>query len=229
MGTNCLPFLLARIKHNPSPWTAKLVPLLSKQHLLKLPFYGADRYLSASIMAVYALGPQAAPLCPELQALTNEPRNWWSANLALLAVGTNSIPFLETACQNTNGTAPYAALMIALMKSTSPPHFSWGRMNAPLNGKPITLVGYVVGSETVAEIANMLEHPSPAVRRASAEALSLNTALHLKTASRYTDALQSAVPLLVKACSDTNEAVRTSAAATLKTIDPEASAKAGIK
>src|ERR1051326_4151098 len=43
MGTNCLPFLLAHIKHNPSPLATNLVSLISKQHLLKLPFYGTER------------------------------------------------------------------------------------------------------------------------------------------------------------------------------------------
>ena len=223
MGTNCLPYLITHIKHNPSPWTVKLVLLLSKQHVIKLPFYGVDRYFSASIIALHALGPQAAPLCPNLLALTKNPRTWWWANMSLLAIGTNSIPFLELACQNTNQAGAYAALMIALMKSTQPPHFTWGRMNAPLNGKPITVVGYGVLPETVAETANLLEHPSPAVRRASAEALALYNG------SRYTRAWKLAVPLLVKACGDTNEAVRISATTTLKSIDPEAAAKAGIK
>jgi hypothetical protein len=223
MGTNCLPFLLARIKHNPSRWTERLVVLLSKQRLLKIPFYGDDRYRFASIVALHVLGPQAAPVCPELLALTKEPPTWWTADMALLAIGTNAIPFLESACQNTNGPGAYAALMLALMKGAPPPHFTCGWVKARLNGKPIIVVGYAIRPETFAEIGNLLEHPSRAVRRASVEALSLYNG------SRYTNALKSAVPLLVKACDDTNDAVRISAGTTLKLIDPEAAAKAGIK
>lgn len=223
MGTNCLPFLLARIKHNPSRLTSKLVKLISKQRVLNLPFYGTDRYRSASIVALHALGPQAVPIYPELLALTKNSRTSWWANMSLLAIGTNAIPFLELACQNTNQARADAVLMIAMMKSMPPPYFSWGSIKDPVNGKPVIGLGYAVGPETAREIANMLEHPSPAVRRASAEALSRYTA------SPYTEVLKSAVPLLIKTCSDTNEAVRTSAAATLELIDPEAAAKAGIK
>jgi hypothetical protein len=212
MGTNCLPFLFAHIKHKPSRLGGKLVELVSKQRLVKLPFYGVDRYRSASIVALSALGPQAAPLCPELLALTKDSRIWWSANMSLLAIGTSSIPFLEAACENTNRAGAEAVLMIAMMRAM-----------APVNGKPILVLGYAVSNEDVREIAKMLAHPSPAVRRASAEALGRYTG------STYTEVLKSAVPLLVKNCGDTNEAVRISAAATLKLIDPEAAVKAGIK
>jgi hypothetical protein len=223
MGTNCLPFLLARIKHNPPRFGAKLVTLLSKQQLLKLPFYGVDRYRSASIVALHALGPQAAPLCPDLLELTRDPRASWYATMSLLAIGTNSVPFLEAACQNTNQTGAEAVLMIAMIKTMPPPYFSWGSNKAPLNGKPVINLGYAVSSEDVAEIAKTLEHPSPAVRRASADALrSYNSSV-------YAQVLKSAVPLLIKTCGDTNDAVRISAAATLKAIDPEAATKAGIK
>ncbi len=223
MGTNCLPFLLSRIKHKPSRLTAKVVELVSKQQLLKLPFYGMGRYRFASMAGLNALGPQAAPLCPELLALTKDPSASWYATMSLLAIGTSAIPFLEAACENTNQTGAEAVLMIAMMKATPPPYFSWGRMKAPLNGKPILVLGYAVSPEDVREITKMLEHPSPAVRRASAEALGRYRG------STYTQVSKSAVPLLIKACRDTNEAVRISAAATLRLIDPEAAAEAGIK
>jgi len=223
MGTNCLPFLFAHIKHNPSRLTVKLIVLASKQRFLRLPFYGTERYRSASIVALRALGPQASPLCPELLDLTKNPDAFWWANMSLLAIGTNSIPFLELACQNTNRAGSEAVLMIAKLKTQPPPHFSWGSTKALLNGKPVLGLGYAVSSEEVAEIANMLEHPSPAVRRASADALARYT--H----PAYTNALKSAVPLLIKACGDTNDTVRTSAATTLKLIAPGAATRAGIK
>jgi HEAT repeat protein len=113
--------------------------------------------------------------------------------------------------------------MIAMMKSMPPPYFSWGKMKAPFNGKPTVILGYAVSSENVGEIVKMLEHPSPAVRRASADAL------RRYNGAVYAEVLKSAVPLLIKTCGDTNNAVRISASATLKAIDPEAAAKAGIK
>ncbi len=222
IGTNCLPFLLAHIKHNPSALGIKLLQVARKQQLLHLPFYGEDRYRSASIVALRALGPQAAPLCTDLLALTKNPNTSWWANMSLLAIGTNSIPFLENACENTNRAGAEAVLMIAFMRTMPPPYFSWGS-NKALNGKPVINLGYAVGAESVREIARMLEHPSPAVRRASAEALSQYTA------APYTEELKSAVPLLIKACNDTNQAVRISAATTLKSIAPEAAAKTAVK
>lgn len=222
IGTNCLPFLLARIKHNPSEWVAKLVQVANKQPLLKLPFYGVNRYRSASIFALHALGPEAAPLCPDLLALTKSSRTGWWANMSLLAIGTNSIPFLEIACENTNQPGADPVLMIAILRTMPSPYFSWG-WNKGLNGKPVMNLGYAVGSEDVRAIAKMLEHPSPAVRRASADALSRYAS------ASYSEDLKFAVPLLIKACTDTNQAVRISAATTLKSINPEAAAKAGIK
>ncbi|HSU56534.1 MAG TPA: HEAT repeat domain-containing protein [Candidatus Dormibacteraeota bacterium] len=223
MGTNCLPFLLEHIKRNPSRLVIRAVALFNKQRLVKLPIYGVDRYRSASIVALSALGPQATPLCPELLGLTKVPSTGWWANMSLLAIGTDSIPFLELACQNTNQDGVDAVLMIAMMKATPAPHFGWGWSKAPLNGKPVLGLGYAVSSESVRQIANMLEHPSPSVRRASADALSRYTG------ATYTEVLKSTVPLLIKTCGDSNDAVRTSAAATLKLIDPTAAAKAGIK
>jgi hypothetical protein len=223
MGTNCLPILLTHIKHNPSGLATMLAQVASKQLLLKLPFYGMDRCRSASIVALHALGPQATPLCPELLALTKEPKTSWFATMSLLAIGTNAIPYLEAACENTNRAGADAVLMIAMMKTMPPPYFSWGWNKAPGNGKPVINLGYAVSSEDVGEIAKMLEHPSPAVRRASADAL------RSYNGSVYTEVLKSAVPLLIKTCRDTNDSVRISADITLKTIDPEAAAKAGIK
>jgi hypothetical protein len=223
MGTNCLPFLFACIKRKPSPLKAKLVMLLSKQQLLKLPFYGVNRFRYPSIIALHALGPQAVPLCPDLVELAKNPYASWWATMSLLAIGTNAVPFLEAACQNTNQAGAEAVLMIAMMKSMPPPYFSWGRMKAPLNGKPTVILGYAVSSEDVGQVAKLLEHPSPAVRRASADAL------RRYTGSVYGEVLKSAMPLLIKTCGDTNEAVRISASTTLKMINPEAAANAGIK
>src|SRR6266446_5539831 len=42
MGTNSLPYLLANIKHVDSPMKARFFALVGRQHILKLPFYGAD-------------------------------------------------------------------------------------------------------------------------------------------------------------------------------------------
>ena len=85
-----------------------------------------------------------------------------------------------------------------------------------------TALGWAVTGADVDGIAALLGHPDAAVRRASAEAL-----------RRYgfpsTDELKSAVPALMQAMKDADPDVRLAAGATLKKIDPEAAAKAGVK
>src|ERR1044071_7111133 len=49
MGTNSLPFLLEHIRHSDSTMKKKFFSLLGKLRFLKLPFYGPNRYRSASI------------------------------------------------------------------------------------------------------------------------------------------------------------------------------------
>jgi hypothetical protein len=72
MGTNCLPFLLANIKHRDSPLKQKLLKLVAKQHLIRIPFYGDDPCRYNSVLALSVLGYDAAPLCPELLKLARK-------------------------------------------------------------------------------------------------------------------------------------------------------------
>lgn len=224
MGTNCLPFLLAHIRHADSHLKQKLVSLIQKQKLVKLPFYGEDPYQSTSVLALRALDSQASPLLPELLPIAQDPKTRWLGMLALLAIGTNSIPTLEKACQSTNiQVRQEAVLMIAMLKVMPPPWFSWGWHNAPLNGKPLFFLGTAVPEQDVREMVNMLEHSDSAVRRASAEAIGLYTR------TPYTAVARSGIPLLTQALKDGDEGVRRAAGETLKKIDPETAAKAGVK
>ena len=224
MGTNCLAFLLAHIKHTESPLKQKLIAILQKQKLVRLPFYGADPYQSTSVLALRALDSQAAPLCPELLPIAQDSSTRWIGMLSLLAIGTNSIPTLERACQSTNVQVRQdAVLMMAMQKVMPPPWFSWGWSKAPINGKPMFELGLAVPEQDVGEMVNMLEHSDPAVRRASAEAIGLYTR------PPYTAVARSAVPLLIQATKDRDQAVSKAAGETLKKIDPEAAAEAGVK
>jgi hypothetical protein len=224
IGTNCLPFLLAHIKHIDSPLKTKLLALLSRQRLIKLPFYGADRYRSTSILALSALGPLAAPLCPELLPVAqNSDTSWWGM-MALLAIGSNSIPTLAATCQSTNARVrTEAVLMMSMIVSMPRPGFSWGWGKAPVNGRPLFHLGYAVSGDDVRGIAALLGHSEATVRRASAEALGLYTG------PPYAAEAKAAVPALMQAMKDADPDVRQAAGTTLKKIDPEAAAKAGIK
>jgi HEAT repeat protein len=201
-----------------------IVALVQKQRLVRLPFYGADPYQSTSVLALRALDLQAAPLCPELLPIAQDPSTRWIGMLSLLAIGTNSIPTLEKACQSTNiQVRQEAVLMRAMQKLMPPPWFSWGWSKAPINGKPLFELGYVVPEQDVGEMVRMLEHSDPAVRRASADAIGLYTR------SPYTAVARSAVPLLIQATKDRDQTVSRAAGETLKKIDPEAAARAGVK
>lgn len=224
IGTNSLPYLLANIKHVDSPMKIRFFALIRRQHILKLPFYGADPSRSTSILALHALGSQAAPLYPEVLKVAQDPGTHWWGMMSLLAVGTNTIPTLAKACQSTNAQVrTEAALMIAMMRAMPPPWFSWGWDKAPLNGRPLFGLGYAVSEEDVREMINMLRDPDPAVRRASADAIGLYTR------PPYTGVAKAAVPSLIEALKDAEPNVKLSAGETLRKIDPEAAVKAGVK
>jgi len=223
IGTNGLPFLLAHIRHSDSPLIGKLIALLGKQRILKLPFYGADPYRSTSILALSALGPEAAPLCAELLPVAQNPHTSWWGMLSLLAIGTNSIPTLARICQSTNAPVrTEAVLMMSMIASMPRPGFSWGWQKAPVNGRPLFGLGWAVTGADVNGIAALLEHPDAAVRRASAEALGLYTR------PPYNAEAKAAVPALMQAMRDSDVSVRLAAGTTLKKIDPEAAARAGV-
>ena len=224
MGTNCLPFLLANIKHNNSPLKQKIIKIVGKQHLIKIPFYGDDPYRNDSVLALSVLGYDAAPLCSELLKVAEKPETRWLGNLALLAIGPESIPTLARVCQSTNEAARNeAVLMISMLKSMPAPWFSWGWGTDSVNGRPIFILGYAVSNDDVRGMIKLLEDPDAAVRCASAEAISLYSG------PAYKSVIPSAVAPLIKALNDTNAEVRISAGKALKIIDPVAAANAGVR
>lgn len=223
MGTNTLPFLLAHIRHSDSPTRRRFLNLVGKLRFLKLPFYGADPYRSTSILALHALGSQTAPLLPELLKFSEDPRTSYWGTISLLAIGTNSIPTLETACQSPNAQVrAHAALMIAMMKTMPPPWFSWGWNKAQPNGQPMFTISYAVGWEVIRGMVKMLESPDASIRHASADAIRRYT-------RPGTEEAKSAIPALIRALKDADLGVRQSAGEALKKLDPQAAAQEGLK
>jgi hypothetical protein len=224
MGTNTLPFLLANIKRTESPLKEKFFSLIRKQHWIKLSFYGTDPYRETSILALSALGSNAAPICPELLKVAEMPDISWLGTMSLLAIGPAAVPTLARACQSTNAhLRTEAVLMMAMQQVNGPPWFSWGWNKSPVNGQPMFSVGYAVGEREVQVMISLLANPDPAVRHASAEAIGLYTR------PPYTSVARSAIGPLTEALKDADPLVRESAAETLKKIDPDAAVKAGIK
>jgi len=225
MGTNSLPFLLANIKHTCSPLEKTFFKLVRKQHLLKLPSYGKEPYRTTSILALGALGSNAAPLSPELLQVSEIPDYYMWGQCSLLAIGPAAIPTLAKVCQNTNeAVRTGAVLMIAMLTSLPSLRIGWGWSKAPVNGRPMLEISYAVGeNDQVRAMVKLLEAPEAAVRRASADAIGHYTKLP------YDQVAKSAVEPLVKAANDADADLRYSAGRTLKVIDPIAAAKAGVK
>jgi HEAT repeat protein len=224
MGTNCLPFLLAHIKHTDSPLKLKFVAMVRRFHLGTNTLFGMDNYHSTSVMALGALGSNAAPLCPELLKVAEDTNTLWWGQMSLLAIGPAAIPTLEKVCQSTNAKArTEAVLMMAMQKDNGAPWFSWGWNKGP-DGRKYFSLGYAVSDEDIRAMVKMLEHPDAAVRRASAEAIGV----YAKSPA-YGNAMKSAIAPLIKALKDPDAEVRFAAAQTLKAIDPDAAAKAGVK
>jgi HEAT repeat protein len=227
MGTNSLPFLLVHIKHTDSALKNKLFNIIAQQHWIKHRFYGPDPYRSASVLALSALGSNAAPLCPELAKMAEEPgiNSWWGS-MSLLAIGPASVPTLAKVCQNTNQFIRVEAVsMIATLKAMSAPWFSWGwfPQSPPANVRPTFGLSSVFTLEEDRELVTLLGDPDAAVRRASAEAIGAYSN------PPYDQVAKLAVGPLVNALKDADPDVRLSAGRALKAIDPIAAAKEGVK
>jgi hypothetical protein len=224
MGTNCLPFLLANIKHRNSPLKQRFLNLVGKLHLVRLPFYKEDPHRYDSILALRALGSVAAPLYPELLKLAEDSKDFWLGSTALLAIGPESIPTLAKVCESSNEDVRIEAILrISMLKSTPGPRVFWGWGKDSLNGRPILGLVFAVWDQDIRAMVEMLEDRNAALRRASAEAIG-----HY-AGPAYKAVAQSAIAPLIKALNDTNADVRISAGKTLKIIDPAAAAKVSLK
>jgi hypothetical protein len=225
MGTNILPFLLAHIKHINAPLMGTPVALLLR--FIKVPFYyGEDACQSPSMLALHALGSQAQPLLPELLSAFQDPRTRDMGMTSLVAIGPDSIPTLERACQSSSLEMRTDAVWLICMLKTVPPRGlycywdkaingkSWSRFRCWANGRS--------GPDLEEQLVKLLEHSDPAVRRASAERIaSYPGGLH-------DDAKRSALPLLTKALKDEDQAMSRAATNAFRHIDREAATNAGV-
>jgi HEAT repeat protein len=206
IGTNALPYLVSALKGKDSRLKVRLAQLCGRQNLIKFPFRLADEKRDSAVKAFLILGPTASGAVPNLAATLSESDLTRLAAVALLAIGSNSIPVLTEACDHTNASVRRHAAF-ALSKLTT--------------GTWLDLQGYTtVSGDIIAGLRANLSSPVAAVRRASAEVLALPW---------HSDAAKAAIPELVKALEDSDEAVREAVAAALKKIDSNAAAKAGVK
>ena len=223
MGTNSLPFLVAYLKETNSAVKQALIKLAANLRPLTPPALVPHERRVPSLLALQALGSLAAPLCPDLKTLAEDPGYAWGT-LPLLAIGSNSLPALQTLCQSTNAWVRRdAVLTMARVQIAPVTAISWSWVTSPLNGKPLLMLSYSVSDTDVREMGKLLAHPDASVRHASAEALSAFA--H----PPYADAVKSAIPLLRNALHEADPVVRKAAGSTLQLVDPEAAAPVGAK
>ena len=222
MGTNSLPFLLGYIKHRDAPIVLRSVDLARRQHLVRLPFYGDNPYRETSMMALHAMGSEAAPLLPELLKLSENPRTCDDGTRSLLAIGTTAIPTLAGLCQSTNVLVRFLALLTLAELKAAPPNHVWSRWkSAPVNGRGMLEFGGPEPDGTLGEILNLLESRDAPIRRASADTLGF-------IGRGYASGMAPITSALLKALNDLDPFVRQSAAATLRKLAPAIAEKAEV-
>ena len=215
MGTNCLPFLLKNLKHRDYEIWLRFLGLTRNQRIFRSRFFAPNMLAYPSILALHVLGSNAVPLLPELQKLEEDPRTILRGSLGLLAIGTNSIPFLVMSCKSTNsGVRLGAATMLAWMEAPPPTGIIW-EWYFPLPGRMAMTFRFVGPDAVVPELINMLQHTNAAVRRASANAIG---SFAWTDMTRYPPA----VPQLEASLNDSDAGVREAAREALLKIKPGA-------
>lgn len=228
MGTASLPFLLAHVRAH-THFEAILNSLLSKQRLIKFRLHHEDPYANPSILALGTLGPIACPVLPELQKQAERSVAFFDVPfLAMVAIGTNALPTLESLCKSDDpGVRGSAAECIALLEERRNPTIVVSHPSAysePPGTRRILQLGFK-GLSRASHLVDLLQNTNMAVRRASADAFAERGLLPMgRTLDKSV-----AIPALLAAINDPDPQARQSAAAALKAIDPIAAAKAGVK
>ena len=218
LGTNAVPCLVRVLQDRDSKIEAKFIEWIRKQSAIKVSFLLASERRAAACDALWILGSNAKDAIPEIGALFNDNARCFDASMALLAIGSESIPVFTEACSHTNKSVrAQAAFMLSKLtplnrRGFTTTYFPAGSTNR-IYGLAITL-----GDDDIKALVTNLRDPRSSVRRATAEALGWHSGI-----------ARPAVPGLVQALGDVDKDVRTAAATALKAIDPKAAAEAGVK
>ena len=226
IGSAGFSYLLSALTNTDPAWKMKMAQVLPRQLLNRIPMHTTARPRRNAAVAFVVLGTQAESVTPELaQALYNDPSRK-AAAVALSAVGPRGWTALTQAINSTNEwSAIYAVWALAHRRATVP-----GTLEA-LESATINRAGTVSGmaSWALGKIGQDKEHVIPFL---------ITTLGSTNAQARFgamfgigcfgTNAL-CAVPLLLEALQDRDVTIRDGATASLKQIDPEAAAKAGVK
>lgn len=94
MGTNALPFLIARLNHHESPIHRKLRLILKNQKFITYQLNAPQVEYIRAIRALANLGPIAQPAVPALTAHFRDPLLVPHASYALIAIGEEGVKAL---------------------------------------------------------------------------------------------------------------------------------------
>lgn len=220
IGTNAVPRLLSDIQRGASPSNSqKFVARWCPRWVwLRSLVFGEDTRSAPALMAFRALGSEAKPALPGLKKLLEDSQTMDMAAQGFFFIGPGSIPTLEDACRCTNIMVRVkAALMVAKLKSSLRNMFGYSWHKSPLTGGPLLSVGDASSiegeQEMIDALAEGLQNPDPAIRRANAEAVLAPVAS------------STLVGLMDRA----NAQVRTAAREVLRQMDNQRAVTAGVQ
>ncbi len=228
MGTNALPFLVAYLSSEDSPFQLKLELWYNSWSPIKLQFKpAADRHGPAlmglrTLGKAGKLGPAAKPYIPEMSKLLKKPDRVNDAALALLYIGPESIRCLTDALDNTNETVRvWAALALEKLNlEIDKRGFGFGLFPSSASGRRIFSPAFAFSDDDIAAFEANLKSTNAVLRGATVEALGK---IHITSWNNRI------VPLLLQMVRDSDDAVRKAVVKTLRKLDPEGATNAGVK
>ena len=176
MGTNALPHLLENVRQRtPSPLKLKLIALAEKSELPARNLNFIYLRYSPTCLALRELGTNAASIVPDLQKLLLDPKHTASASFALYSIGHAAGPAFEEGCASPHlNIRVKSALYLAETRIESARCWATDWSTSPQGRQQFSL-STMTCYMALQRVAQRLTHPNPAVRRASAEALMIES------------------------------------------------------
>jgi len=250
MGSNAIPALLRIIQSDDSPLQRMILKLNRMQSLVPFPVRNTWPQKLAASFALYAAGVKAKPALPLLTSLLFGTNTLVSIVIPIAWKGSDEGRFFQARCPAFLSALPLAGMgseglppLIAALTNqnefirlSAAFGLAWERSDLNIivpaligrlsdqewvvHTTAVTVLGHLHAEQGLAVPALIKDFPGndPLLRSSIMWAL-----------GRFETNARAAVPMLLEALSDTDPTVRGDAAITLKQIDPEAAAKAGVK
>ena len=203
IGTNTIPIYLSIITARDSPFKLKLLALVPRQWQARLNLHSVNDVRHLGAYGLIALGAEAKPAVPTLISLVNEkdPEVRYTAVFALRSLG----PVARDA-------------LPALIACLQDPDFR-------------------VQSDAILGLGELQQDPERVVRilievldkPQNSQHVAIIRGDAIWSLRQFGTQAKAAVPSLLRLLNDEQEGIRSEATNSLRMIDPEAAAKAGVK